>query len=499
MPGRTVPTAAEGDKAAKADKAYLVKGSLINGLGLATRVVSPFLVILVARYYPPEDFGLFASLQALVLTLSRIAVLGLDKGMLWFVPRTLRRSDGDGARGLGLADSLAVSSVMGALILAGFAAAAAMGWLGRFGDLGRGTPGFTLAMIASVIPFTAMQLFSSALEGKRLPQYRVVITSFLGAALVPALAFATRPWLGNRMSLAAGMLLGNLAACLCFLPALWRHFPAEPWLRPRRPAPELLRYALPLAASELIASVLLRVDLWMILILLGPAKAAVYAVMVTITNGLRTVRQTFEPLLVPIVSNLTGEELRVRLKATFSYATNLVSTLQLSLACFILVFPREILSLAGKAYVVEIFAFALLMMGNLANGFLGLNGGVMLGMGKSRLMLAISASGLLLNLAGDWLLIPRMGVSGAALMSCVVLLYQNSLHWAYVRFGAGLDLYERHLYLNAALEIGILGAFFAGYRTIEALALPARIGLFAVLAAGFGFIAFLKRKSFVHR
>jgi O-antigen/teichoic acid export membrane protein len=298
------------------------------------------------------------------------------------------------------------------------------------------------------------------------------------------------------MSLGAGMLLGNILGCLFFIPPLRAHFPGEPWLRASRPQPELLRYSLPLAGAELVSGILGRLDLWMILLLLGPEKAAIYAVLITITNGLRTVRQTFDPLLIPIVSALKPEELHTRLKPSFSYATNMVSTLQLFIACFILVFPREILSLAGKEYTVEIFAFALLLVGNLVNGFLGMNGQVLLGLGKSRLVLQITASALVLNLIGNWIFIPRWGIPGAALAASLTLLYQNVVHYAYVRFVRKLKLYERHLYLNAGLEIVFLAAFFAAYQTVTALSLPTRIGVFSTMAALLGLTVFLKRKSY---
>jgi O-antigen/teichoic acid export membrane protein len=251
-----------------------------------------------------------------------------------------------------------------------------------------------------------------------------------------------------------------------------------------------------LAGAELVSGILGRLDLWMILLLLGPEKAAIYAVLITITNGLRTVRQTFDPLLIPIVSALKPEELHTRLKPSFSYATNMVSTLQLFIACFILVFPREILSLAGKEYTVEIFAFALLLVGNLVNGFLGMNGQVLLGLGKSRLVLQITASALVLNLIGNWIFIPRWGIPGAALAASLTLLYQNVVHYAYVRFVRKLKLYERHLYLNAGLEIVFLAAFFAAYQTVAALSLPTRIGVFSAMAALLGLTVFLKRKSY---
>ncbi len=477
----------------KTDKEFLVKGSLVNGLGLVTRAVSPALVILLARFYPQTELGLYISFQALVLTLSRAAVLGLDKGLMWYIPRRERLGE---TSDHGLADSLLASMALGVLLFALFAIAGWTGLLSRFDTLKAMPLPFMLLMVGAVLPYTAVQLFSGALEGKRLPQYRVFISLFLTTSLVPILALLLKYVLGDAMSLAAGMFFGNLAGCLFFIPVLRARFPDEAWAKAGRPPAELLAYSLPLAGTELVYSLASRVDVWMILLLLGPEKVAVYAVMVTITNGLRTVRQTFDPLLIPIVSNLSGDELGLKLKASFSYATNMVSTIQLFIACFILVFPREILSLAGKAYAIEVFAFALLLMSNLFNGFLGLNGLVVLGMGKSKFNFNVSVIALAFSAVCNWILIPKLGIVGAALTSCLNLLGQNLAQFVYIRFTRKLELYEPHLYINAALELLFVALFFLAYRWIEALSLLMRMEFFAAIVLGLLGMVWLKRKSY---
>jgi O-antigen/teichoic acid export membrane protein len=480
----------------KSDKEFLAKGSLISGLGLVTRIVSPALVILLARFYPQGELGLFITFQALVLTLSRLSVLGLDKGLLWYVPRMEGQGRGNA---YGLADSLLVASLISLLFLAVFAVAGATGLIERIESLrGRSLP-FILLMIGSVWPIAAVQLFSSALEGKRLPQYRVVLALFLTTSLVPLIALLLKQALGDALSLAAGLFLGNFIGFLSFLPVIRARFAGEAWSKASWPNAELMRYSWPMAGSELVGNLLVRADLWMLLLLLGPEKVAVYAVMVTITNGLRTVRQAFDPLLIPIVSRMGNEDLRTKLRGPFSYATNMVSSIQLLIVCFLMVFPREILSLAGKDYAIEIFAFGILMVGNLVNGFLGLNGWVVLGMGRSRFNLLVNVCALPLNLICNWIFIPRLGIAGAALSATLTLLSQNLAHYVYVRFVSRLALYEPHLYLNAGLEIAFLGAFFAVYHRVEALSLAYRAGLFSAVFLGLGLALLLKRKSYVLR
>lgn len=476
----------------KTDREYLARGALINGIGFITRVASPALVILLARVYPQAEFGLFISLQALVMTVARGALLGLDKGLLWHVPKVSRI----GAAPWGVAGSLWLSSAIGTAMVAACALLIATGWHTRLEAFEDAPATFLMLMAASILPFCAVNVFSGALEGARQPQYRVFLGVFLTMALVPALALALKDTLGNAASLGSGMFFGYLIGALLFVPALRRHFPGEAWARASRPPAPLLKYSLPLAGTELVSSLLMRVDLWMVLLLLGPESAAVYAIMITLANGLRSVRQAFDPLLIPIISNLQGDELKSKLRPSFSYATNMVSTLQLFIACFILLFPREILSLAGKDYAVEVFAFALLLLGNLANGFLGLNGAVLLGMGKSRLMLAITIAALALTVLCNWLLIPRFGLTGAALATVVVLVLQNVVQYAIVRWRLRLSLYEPHLYLNACLELALVIALFTAYASLESWTLAMRGTTFAVLVLGLGALVLGKQRLF---
>ena len=267
----------------KTDREFLARGALINGIGFITRVAAPALVILLARFYPKAEFGLFISIQAMVITISRALLLGLDKGLLWYVPKAGRI----GGAPWGVASSLWLSA---ALAAAAFGVSVTMietGWVYGLSAFQNASPSFLLLMAASVLPFCAVNIFSGALEGARQPQYRVFLGVFLTMASVPALALALKGPLGNAASLGAGMFLGHLIGASLFIPGLRKHFPGESWLKPSRPPAQLLNYSLPLAGVELVSSVLSRVDLWMVLLLLGPENAAVYAIMVTMANGLR--------------------------------------------------------------------------------------------------------------------------------------------------------------------------------------------------------------------
>lgn len=487
------------DRSSSEDRRFLAWGSWVNGLGLVTRIASPLLVILLARAFPQKEFGAFIAVQSFTMTLARIAILGLDKGLLWHIAGQEggagRSASGSADAGrTGLAESLLLSSGLGLLIaFISTVTVAGLGW--RPQGLSEGSLPFLALMFASVLPQAGVQILSAALEGRRKPQYRVLIATFFTFSSVPALALLFQNHLPGELSLGLGMFLGWTLGLFAFIPVLRRHFPAERWWNPRRPPEALLRYSLPLALSEVVGGVVQRVDLWMVLLLLGPEKAAVYAVMITITNGIRTVRQAFEPLLVPIVSKMGGEDASRRLKPLFSSATHTVSLIQMAVAAFILFFPREVLSLAGRDYVLEVMSFSILVLGNLFGGFLALNGAVVLGLGQSRLVFGVNMAALGLNLLGNALLIPRFGMAGAALASMGAYCFQGLAYHAYVRWRRGLRLYEGWIAVNAVLEASLILAYFGFHERIEGMDLRPRITGFVLTALLPALLFFIHKNS----
>ena len=71
------------------DQKYLVKSAFLNLAGTALKVIAPVLMIVVARVFDKALFGVYVSTQLWVLTMSRVAVLGLDKGLHRYIPQNI--------------------------------------------------------------------------------------------------------------------------------------------------------------------------------------------------------------------------------------------------------------------------------------------------------------------------------------------------------------------------------------------------------------------------
>ena len=98
----------------------------------------------------------------------------------------------------------------------------------------------------------------------------------------------------------------------------------------------------------------------------------------------------------------------------------MVTLIQLGIGFFIVLFPEQTMMIAGKSFITEenpVAVLGILMIGNLINGMFGLAGPVINGLGRSKFMLLMNAVSLVFAIAMNYLLIPHLGIAGAALSS----------------------------------------------------------------------------------
>jgi len=251
------------------DKAYILKGSLINLLGTITKLVSPVLVILLARIFSQEEFGMYISVQLFAITLSRITVLGLDKGLIWYIPRSQKLKQ---EPSIGIAESLYFTTFLSFLLMGAMGLMLWAGGLKFFPGLSGVSPTFIMLCLISLIAFPSLYIFAGSMEGIRLPAYKIVINQFLVTSSAPLIAIFLRMAGVGANALPLGFTISNLGGCILYLLIFKKRFPSFSWNRPPKPDRVLLSYSLPLGLTEILSGLLLRVDLWMITLLLGPKK-----------------------------------------------------------------------------------------------------------------------------------------------------------------------------------------------------------------------------------
>ena len=332
----------------EADSKFLKKSVIINVIGTILKVCGPLLTILLARIFGAADFGVFVSTQTLLLTISRSSTLGLDKGLYWYLPQN--RLNGRPAYE-GVMESFWVSALVALICtLVIFA--------GSFTPLiSKELPWYAFSLVFYAVSY----VLSNTSEGNRKPQNAVFINSFFVAVLSP-LSSIVMHFLGIPHALPLGLLIGQICGFLLHFILVQKQFPEMPLIPVKKISKALLVYSLPLGFNEFVSSFLIRSSLWMVMLFLGPEKAGAYGIMVTISNALQTIRVGFTPILTPVVAGMDKDRLHTDLKPVYSYCVSMVTYIQLLIGFFIILFPNEILNIAGKDFIVQPETLGILLL-----------------------------------------------------------------------------------------------------------------------------------------
>ncbi len=440
------------------------------------RFGTPLLLILVIRLYGAGAYGVFAVVLALLTFVMRVCLLGLDKGLLWWLPR---QPPGHSREGIGAVLLLCLITSSVAAIGVAFTP-----WIADWA----GQPDATTTvrwMAASLIPMTLSEVFIHACAARRQPEGQIVIKDGLLPILTPALALALHfTGIGN-----AGLALAHTISVTIGLAASARLFArvyaGSAWGRPRPlPPGPLLRAAQPLWFADLLATVHGRLDLYMLAALSDPITAGLYQGALQIAQNIVAVRTSFDSLVTVLVAEIHPTGGVDRLVHGFSHALGLVALIVVPLTAFILAFAAWILPLLGPDFGEGVPAVWILSGFFVIHGTLGMNQQILVGSGRGAWVPIDAAVSLLIGGLGFVLLLPRLGLVGAAIANGLTYLTLSLLFIVQARIVVGVWPYDR----RAARLLGLCGL---AALTMAGLWLGLRppLGDWARLAGFLGFLA----------
>lgn len=423
------------DKDIRSDARDLNRGVFINMVGYVLKAAHPLLLMWVVRLYGAEAFGVFTLAQAVMMLAMRVVLVGMDKAVLWWVPRQEVPNER-----LGLGAVLLLSGSLATLLSLGIAAF--------------GTPLMTAwngaeaasalqLMILGLLPMTLMELLVHAVLGKRQMGARVLVKETLvplgQVAASVGLFFAGFEATGLSIAYLAANTAGMVFAYLFFRHAFRQ---SREWGAAWPPPQPVVKYALPMWATELINSFAMRMDVYLLASLADASVLGVYAAVTQIGNTLRAIRQSFDPIVVALFSQISSRADAARLKAGFSRATVMVMVTQMPVYAFLFAFTKWLMPLFGEGFETGTDAVLILAGAGVLNGILGLNGLVLVGYGRSDLILMNLFATMALQAALLWLLIPAYEVTGAALAMGLTTTLASLLQWWQASRVAGMNPYN---------------------------------------------------------
>ena len=357
--------------------------------------------VVTARWLGPADRGVLATLTFLSIVISQLACLGLGEAAIVLV--------GQGRASV----QRALSAVVGALAVSTVVAAAVLAAVAvlNFGsDLSSVWPAIVAACAG--VPIGAYLLVLAQLVNV---EERFVATSFVlllqfvvSAALAVALvAILPLSVLGAVIALVAGAAVGLVVVVLLLRRRAFSLAPS--W------DPGFLRRAVPFGVKVQISGpppLTDRVDLVLVYALAGQARAGEYSVALAVGALVGMVPLAFAHVSFPRLARIGAREASDLTRRTCRYGLGAAA---IAAACLLVAVPLALPVVFGEPYAPAVVPTLVLVGAYILSSAQWLLGRAAAARGNSGILVWSYGANLVVMLALDYVLIPTLGITGAAL------------------------------------------------------------------------------------
>jgi O-antigen/teichoic acid export membrane protein len=396
--------------------------------------------IVVARRLNADRFGAFTIGMSLAVLLAHVAPLGLNQAVVRYV--AIYRGQHDEARirgtiGLALRVTAAAGAVLGlAMLLAAPLLAERV-----FND-----PSLTLTIrvLACSVPLTGLgELLLATMRAYTRVVLPVLIRSFAAPGLRVLAAVAALLAHANLVGVAAAYTLVEGAALLAAAAAARQVLPGRAAGTAAPPTAEVVRFSWPMALNRVLMGSTNNAEVFMLGALAGSGKVALFAAARRFTIVANAIFIAFGTIFSPMVSDLDAAEQHDHLARLYKAVSRWIFTIGVPVFLVQVLFGGALLSTFGRGFGQGRLALTLLAVGQLANYASGAAGNVLTMTGRSRANLVVTVVHLVLTVLLNLLLIPRLGLLGAALANAVAISSVNAALTGWVYRVVGMHPYSR--------------------------------------------------------
>ena len=476
--------------AARGDLATVARGGALNLVGVVTNSVFNFLLVLiVTRGLGATQTGIFFVSVALFSLLGTFAQWGSEVGFVRTIPRFRvlgRTADIRHSIRAGIGPVLVIGSIL-AVIMAIFAEP-----LGRL--LTNGRHGADMApVVRALAPFVPLgAAFTVALAATRgfgtmVPS--VVIDKIGRAAAQPMLALGVVVLGMSSVALAvawAAPMAVGLVAVWIWMVVLLRRWEADPLEGPheargmRHTFVEFWRFTIPRGLAGVFATAILWLDTLLLGAMRSAAEAGIYAAATRYLAMGQFIGVAISQVVGPKLSELlaTGSRDRHRLQAVFQTSTSWLILLSWPLYLTMIVMAPSLLTIFGPGYEQAETVLMILGGAMLVATSVGPVDIVLLMSGKSGWNLLNTLIAVVSNVTLNLLLIPHMGMNGAAIAWAVSIVLNNILPLVQVWKLSGVVPFGKGVFVAAACACATFGLVGA----LGHLVLPASLVSLVIVA-----------------
>ncbi len=389
------------------------KGMGVNVAGkLLARGQRFVLAVVLARLLGVEHYGLY-NLTLTVATLAGgLALLGLDTALVRYVSTLSSRRDHRGLWGA-LQVGVGLPTLLGAVLGLGlFALASPLAE--RWFHEPKLAP--LLQMASLLVPLLALgDVVAAATQGFK-NQHYTVIARAICQPVVRLIALLAMAIVGlNAGRAVAAFMLAVAASAFLLLYFLNRQFALRrPIATARRDTRELLSFSLPVYFSDVISTLTTNIQTLILGTVATVSTVGIYALAgnVNVLGGLIYSSVTVTSL--PIIAELHDRRQPDQLRRFYQTTTRWAFGLNFPFFLILILFPEALLALFGEGFVDGSDALRILVWATLVKTATGTNSSMLDMTGHTKLRLANAIVAALVTITLNALLIPSMGMLGAA-------------------------------------------------------------------------------------
>jgi len=394
--------------------------------------------VLLARLAGPKSYGNYLYALTVVNFIALLCKLGLDTASIRFIPSYIVRSEWGLLSGflrrikqISLLNSMSCAALTAIVIF--FISNHIEGELAN-----------TFVMACMVIPVTVMlQIYASnlrALKNIVLSEIPQQIIRPMVLVFITILVFAV-------IGLAPQAPTIIIIECTSIVIAL---FVSIYFLRKSLPLPVLgvqpkyetkiwIKTAVPLSLMDSSLIIMKQSDIVMVGFILGTTQAGIYGVTTRVAMLLGFGLQSVNKIAAPIFSELYTQGKMKKLQRMVSLAACWSLVISILAGIILIAFGKFILGLFGTTFVEGYVALLILLIGHTINAFAGSSGILMAMTGHQKKAAQILIVGVISNILLNIVLIPTMGITGAAVSTSFATALWNIVMLVYVRKKLEID------------------------------------------------------------
>ncbi|MBE3094356.1 MAG: flippase [Actinobacteria bacterium] len=441
---------------------------------------------MIARFYSLEQFGLFNLYYTFLTIFGVIAAVGLQDGLARYIGYYTGKDEKENIGAVirwGLLFGLisAIFVAVGLYLISGYIAP----FLAEDPDFS-----LYLKLVAITIPFLVIfNILISIFRGFQRIKENIIFSSLIQPTLILVsiivlglmaltfvnvliavsltfmlnLVFFYVYYLRNKKYIFRGLLHGKLKLKI---------------------GKELLLFSLPLLLVGIMVEIMEFTDTITLAYLKTEAAVGLYSAAKPLSHFILTGFTISMFIYQPLVSNLFAKNRFKENEAIYLSLTKWICFITLPVAlCFVL-FPKAVLSIYGTKYLIAASTLQVFVVIYFLHNFLGPNHCTLIAYGKSNFVMYVNTLGAILNVIGNFILIPTYGPAGAAVATGISLLSISALK-AFKMFKlSGINVFRSYIIKPIFLTslIAVLIAIPVGrFITVNLIALGILFILFTTI------------------